>query len=99
MHRFWSASSIVVLTALALCASGPVDAAEGGRKPNVIILLADDLGYADTGFQGSQETRTPHLDALAQGGVRCTDGYVTCPVCSPSRAALLTGRYQQRYGY
>src|SRR5689334_16452502 len=71
----------------------------GARKPNVIVLLADDLGYADAGFQGSRDLATPHLDALAKAGVRCTDGYVTCPVCSPTRAGLLTGRYQQRFGY
>ena len=74
-------------------------AAEGTRRPNVIVLLADDLGYADPGFQGCKDIRTPHLDALAKAGVRCTDGYVSCPVCSPTRAGLLTGRYQQRFGY
>lgn len=74
-------------------------AADESRRPNIIVLLADDLGYADVGFQGSKDIVTPHLDALAQAGVRCTDGYVTCPVCSPTRAGLLTGRYQQRFGY
>jgi arylsulfatase A-like enzyme len=74
-------------------------AAAGERKPNVIIILADDLGYADVGFQGSKQIPTPHLDALAKRGVRCTSGYVSGPYCSPTRAALLTGRYQTRFGH
>jgi arylsulfatase A-like enzyme len=69
------------------------------RQPNVILILADDLGYADLGFQGGRDIRTPHLDALARAGVRCTDGYASCPVCSPTRAGLLTGRYPQRFGF
>jgi arylsulfatase A-like enzyme len=68
-------------------------------KPNLIVILTDDLGYADLGIQGQErDVRTPHLDRLAAEGVRCTAGYVTAPQCSPSRAGLLTGRYQQRYG-
>jgi arylsulfatase A-like enzyme len=69
------------------------------RKPNILILLADDLGYADIGVHGSKEIPTPHIDSLARNGVRCTSGYVSCPYCSPTRAALLTGRYQQRFGH
>ncbi len=68
-------------------------------QPNILLILADDLGYADTGFQGSREIPTPHLDALAARGVRFTQAYVTHPSCSPSRAGLLTGRYQQRFGH
>ena len=75
----------------------PATAAE--REPNIVILLADDLGYADVGFQGCQDIPTPNIDALAKGGVRCTNGYVSCPYCSPTRAGLLTGRYQQRFGH
>jgi arylsulfatase A-like enzyme len=69
------------------------------EKPNIMIIVSDDQGYADTGFQGSKQAVTPHLDALANSGVRCTSGYVTFPVCSPSRAGLLTGRYQARFGH
>lgn len=69
------------------------------RKPNVVILLADDLGYADVGFQGCQDIPTPRIDSLAQGGIRCSNGYVSGPYCSPTRAGLLTGRYQQRFGH
>jgi arylsulfatase A-like enzyme len=68
-------------------------------KPNVVVIFVDDLGYADLGVQGqAKDVRTPHLDRLAAEGVRCTAGYVTAPQCSPSRVALLTGRYQQRFG-
>jgi arylsulfatase A-like enzyme len=69
------------------------------KRPNIIVIVSDDQGYADAGFQGSKDIPTPNLDALAKDGVRCTRGYVTAPVCSPSRAALMTGRYQQRFGH
>jgi arylsulfatase A-like enzyme len=69
------------------------------KRPNIVLLVADDLGYADLGFQGGKDIPTPHLDALAAGGVRCTNGYVSGPYCSPTRAGLLTGRYQQRFGH
>ncbi len=88
---------ILFLTAL-LALSGLLPAAEI-RKPNILIIVSDDHGYADAGFQGSTEAVTPHLDALAKSGVRCTSGYVTYPVCSPSRAGLLTGRHQSRFGH
>jgi arylsulfatase A-like enzyme len=73
--------------------------ATAADKPNILVIVSDDQGYADAGFQGSKEAVTPHLDALAKTGVRCTSGYVTFPVCSPSRAGLLTGRYQARFGH
>ena len=69
------------------------------RKTNVIILLADDLGWADLGYQGSKDIRSPHIDQLAENGIRFTDGHVSASVCSPSRAGLMTGRYQQRFGH
>lgn len=68
-------------------------------KPNVLVILADDAGYADFGFHGSKEMKTPNIDKLANGGVIFTDGHVSATVCGPSRAGLLTGRYQQRFGY
>lgn len=67
--------------------------------PNLIFILADDLGYGDLGCYGNREIPTPNIDALATGGLRFTDAYVTAPVSSPSRAGLLTGRYQQRFGH
>jgi len=69
-----------------------------GQKPNVIIILADDLGYGDVGCYGSTVINTPNIDALAKGGLRFTDFHSNGAMCSPTRAALLTGRYQQRAG-
>ena len=67
--------------------------------PNILLILADDLGYGELGCQGNPQIPTPHIDAIAQQGIRFTQAYVTGPVCSPSRAGLLTGLYQQRFGY
>src|SRR6266480_1876853 len=67
--------------------------------PNIIVILADDLGYGDVSFNGCPDYSTPNIDSLATNGVLCTNGYVTHPFCSPSRAGLLTGRYQQRFGH
>lgn len=86
-----------VSLALLLVAAGPTFA--GGRKPNVLLIVADDLGYADVGVQGCKDVPTPNMDAIARAGVRCTSGYVSGPYCSPTRAALLTGRYQTRFGH
>ena len=68
-------------------------------KPNIIIILADDAGYSDFGFMGSDEIKTPNLDQLAFDGVTFNNAYVSASVCSPSRAGLLTGMYQQRFGH
>jgi arylsulfatase A-like enzyme len=68
-------------------------------KPNIILILADDAGYADFGFMGSTDIQTPNLDKLAADGVLFTQHYVSASVCSPSRAGLLTGKYQQRFGH
>jgi uncharacterized sulfatase len=74
-------------------------AALAAEKPNIILIYSDDHGWADLGIQGSdQDIRTPNLDAMARDGVRFTRGYVTAPQCVPSRAGVLTGRYQQRFG-
>ncbi len=69
-----------------------------GRRPNIVLLLADDLGYGELGCQGNPEIPTPHIDSIARAGVRFTNGYVTAPFCCPSRAGILTGRYQTRFG-
>ena len=68
-------------------------------KPNILVILSDDHGYADVGFQGCKDIPTPNLDRLASQGLRCTNGYVSHPYCSPSRAGLMTGRYQARFGW
>ena len=67
--------------------------------PNVILILADDLSYTDLGFTGGTEARTPHLDRLAKRSVRFDQAYVNSPICAPSRAGLMTGRYPHRFGY
>jgi len=77
----------------------PVVAAHAADKPNIILIYSDDHGWADLGVQGSDnDIRTPNLDAMARDGVHFTRGYVTAPQCVPSRAGVLTGRYQQRFG-
>ena len=76
----------------------PVSAAAATR-PNILLIVGDDMGYADVGFHGCKDIPTPHLDALAAAGARFTNGYVSGPYCSPTRSALLTGRYQTRYGH
>jgi arylsulfatase A-like enzyme len=68
-------------------------------QPNVLVIIADDLGYADIGVHGGAEVPTPHIDALAASGVRCTNGYVSAPYCSPSRAGFLTGKAATRFGH
>src|SRR5687768_16715737 len=93
---------VIVVIVAVLGRFAPALSAQDAKRarPNVIIFLADDLGYADIGMQGlMKDVKTPNVDAIAKSGVRFTNGYVTCPVCAPTRAALLTGRYQQRFGF
>lgn len=73
-------------------------AAAAARNPNIVLIVADDLGYGELGIQGGS-IPTPHIDSIGAAGVRFTQGYVSCPVCSPTRAGLMTGRYQQRFGH
>ena len=92
------------LVAAIVLAIGPTAATAAttaaGRPPNVVVIVADDLGYGDIGAQGeSKDVRTPNIDAVGAAGVRFTQGYVSAPVCSPSRCGLLTGRYQERCGF
>jgi arylsulfatase A-like enzyme len=88
----------------ALCSSlsaatQPDSAKAPTDKPNVLVIIADDLGYADIGVHGGKEVPTPNIDALAASGVRCTSGYVSAPYCSPSRAGFLTGKAATRFGH
>jgi len=85
-----------VLLAILCC---PALAAAQARKPNILLIVGDDMGYADVGCHGCKDIPTPAIDALAKAGVRATSGYVSGPYCSPTRAGLLTGRYQQRFGH
>ncbi len=87
---------LLSLTLLAL--GGPALAAEA-RKPNILVILSDDVGYGEYGFQGGKDIPTPNIDSIAKNGVRFTQGYVSGPYCSPTRAGLLTGRYQTRFGH
>ena len=69
------------------------------KRPNVLIILTDDTGWAEYGFQGNKQIPTPNIDSIAKAGVRFTQGYVSGPYCSPTRAGLMTGRYQTRFGH
>lgn len=103
-------SLLLLATALVLTAcaqdSGPVQersrpglAASQRSRPNIIVIMADDLGYSDVSTYPGGRLPTPNIDRLGKDGVIFTQGYVTAPICSPSRAGLMTGRYQQRYGF
>ena len=84
---------------LALHGCGGGSGAPPGLWPNIVLIVADDLGYGDLGVYGCPDIATPNLDSLARDGVQFSSGYVSCPLCSPTRAGLLTGRYQQRFGH
>ncbi|MCP5537362.1 MAG: sulfatase-like hydrolase/transferase [Akkermansiaceae bacterium] len=85
------------ILSLVLAVLAPLSLA--GEKPNILLIVADDMGYGDLSCYGSKQIKTPNLDKLAENGIRCTDGYVTNCVCAPSRAGLLTGRYGSRFGF
>ena len=89
---------IISLTIVQFLTSGAM-AQDKTEQPNFIIILADDLGYGDVGFTGSTQIKTPHIDALAASGVTFSQGYVSAPVCGPSRAGLMTGRNQVNFGF
>ncbi|MFY9150539.1 MAG: sulfatase-like hydrolase/transferase [Prolixibacteraceae bacterium] len=89
---------IIALSSMIACSFNSVQKSEI-RKPNIIVLLVDDAGYADFGFMGSKDLKTPNIDKLAAGGVVFTDAHVSATVCGPSRAGIMTGRYQQRFGF
>jgi arylsulfatase A-like enzyme len=90
-------STIWPLLVVLVLASSSVLAAEP-RRPNFVFVLLDDFGYGDLGCTGAKDIRTRHIDRLASEGVRFTDFYANAPVCTPTRAAFMTGRYQQRVG-
>ncbi|MGC4033215.1 MAG: sulfatase-like hydrolase/transferase [Tepidisphaeraceae bacterium] len=101
MQRRFSFALFAATLAVGVGLDRPAAAqSQANARPNVVVLLADDLGYADIGAQGrSSDVRTPNIDSLAKAGTRFTDGYVTCPVCSPTRAGFITGKYQERFGH
>ncbi len=90
-----------IFTSLQACAE-PIEnntSSNPESRPNILLIFTDDAGYADFGFHGSQEIRTPNLDALAEQGMSFRQAYVSDSTCGPSRAGLMTGKYQQRFGY
>src|SRR3954447_12344855 len=86
------------LSLLFVLSAGPLSATDSPRKPNVVFILADDLGWTDLGCQGSKFYQTPNIDKLAANGLRFTDGYTCGPNCQPTRAAILSGQYGPRTG-
>ena len=98
MKPFFSTVTLLYFFVLGSFAPGAEPAHPSGSQPNIIFILVDDQGYYDLGCYGATEVRTPRLDAMAAAGVRFTDYYAAAPICSPSRAGLLTGRYPRRFG-
>ena len=95
MAKLWAMRSLKLLFLGGILSLG--QALVGAEaKPNFVVVFCDDLGYADIGPFGSQKNKTPHLDRMAKEGMRLTDFYSTCPVCTPSRASLMTGCYPRR---
>jgi arylsulfatase A-like enzyme len=94
-----AAASAGTLSALPGCAGMGQTSRVDDKGANIIVIISDDMGYADIGCQGCKDIATPNIDSIAENGVRFTNGYVSCPVCSPTRAGLATGRYQQRFGH
>lgn len=102
MSRFRPLAVLIAAAGCWLFPGASVRAADAPAiktRPNILIIVSDDQGYADLGVQGGKDIPTPNIDALANAGTRFTSGYVSGPYCSPTRAGLLTGRYQQRFGH
>ena len=87
-------AAICVVVAACASAQSPI----GGDRPDILVIVADDLGYGDLGFTGSTDIQTSVIDSLAGNGVVASNGYVVHPYCGPSRAGLFTGRYPARFG-
>ena len=86
----------MVRTVLLLSTCLALQLAAAAEKPNVVLFLVDDLGWMDLGCQGSSYYRTPNIDRLANSGIRFTDAYAACAVCTPTRASIMTGKYPAR---
>jgi len=87
------------LMLLTACNTANNNSAQTEALPNLVVVMTDDMGYADVGFNGCKDIPTPNIDRIAENGVKFTEGYVSFPVCGPSRAGFLTGRYQDRFGF
>src|SRR6516225_5031147 len=99
MNRLMIKTMLLLLLAIALVGHSQAADIPAQRQPNILLIVSDDAGYADFGFQGCKDIPTPNLDKLAAGGLRFTQGYVAGPVCSPSRAGILTGKTPARIGH
>src|SRR5262245_66678359 len=95
-RRWWLRCSAALLTTIVTVTSAAASGPGTPERPNIVYIVADDLGWKDVGVHGS-DIKTPNIDALAAGGARLEQFYVQ-PMCTPTRAALLTGRYPFRYG-
>ncbi len=95
MIRHWCSIALLVVAYVGLTAAS--GAAE--QQPNFLVILVDDVGWGEFGFQGAKDIPTPHIDSISHNGIRFTQGYVSGPYCSPTRAGLMTGRYQTRFGH
>ena len=87
-----------LLIALFVSCSNKSEPEEQSQLPNIVIIYLDDLGYGDMSAYKAGTLKTPNMDMLANGGVRFTNGYAACQVCSPSRASIMTGKYTPRHG-
>jgi hypothetical protein len=98
LRRYIKAHMRLTLTFLVVCLSAATATAQtsSSAKPNVVLIVTDDVGYGDIGSYGAPDVKTPSIDSLAHDGVRLTDFYAA-PQCTPTRAALISGRYQQRF--
>ena len=92
-------SLCVVFATFCMTFAAIISADDRNVPPNIVLILADDLGYGEPSCYGNAKVATPHIDSIAASGVRFTDGYVTAATCSPSRAGLMSGQYQQRFGF
>src|SRR4051794_1054096 len=96
MRRSW-----ILVIALIVCGTRAVSVQQAppraATRPNIVLIMSDDMGYADLGSYGGTDIKTPNIDSLARDGVRLTDFYSNGVLCSPTRAGLISGRYQQRY--
>ncbi|HET8830169.1 MAG TPA: sulfatase-like hydrolase/transferase [Pelobium sp.] len=90
---------ICIALAIVISSTGELKAQANADRPNVVLIIADDLGYGDVGFNGCKDIPTPNIDRIAKSGVTFLNGYVSFAVCGPSRAGLITGRYQDRFGF
>lgn len=101
----WLISSILIallfasITGVTAQQRSSTTGGQASRKPNVVFILGDDLGYCDISMYGCKDIPTPNIDSIGKNGIKFTNAYVSAPVCSPSRAGLMTGRYQQRFGF